>query len=96
VRVFYSNRQESNKRLGCVWLVLPNVSELLEKGVSLLVEGNFEDALSYFEQALLLEPTNSEIWNKKGSTLRSLGRYDEALECFNRALELDPSDKGAS
>ena len=96
MRVFSLNIQESHKRLGCVWLVLPNVSELLEKGSALLFEGNFDDALSYFEQALLLEPLNSEIWNKKGSTLRSLGRYDEALECFNRALALNPSDKKAS
>jgi len=76
--------------------IVPNVSELLEKGSVLLFEGNFEDALSYFEQALILEPQNSTIWNKKGSALRSLGRYDDALECFNRALELDPSDKKAS
>ncbi|MBM3904846.1 MAG: tetratricopeptide repeat protein [Thaumarchaeota archaeon] len=75
---------------------MPEVSELLEKGSKLLLEGNFEDALSYFEQAVLLEPQNPQTWNKKGSTLRSLGRYDDALECFNRALELDPSDKGAS
>lgn len=69
---------------------------MLEKGSKLLLEGNFEDALSYFEQALILEPKNPEVWNKKGSALRSLGRYDDALECFNRALELDPSDKRAS
>lgn len=76
--------------------IVPNASELLERGSSLLLEGNFEDALSYFEQALILEPSNPETWNKKGSALRSLGRYDDALECFNRALELDPSDKSAS
>ena len=75
---------------------MPTVLELLKKGKSLLYEGNFEEALSYFEQALLLEPNNGEILNQKGAVLRSLGRYDDALECFNRALELDPSDKSAS
>ncbi|MGQ0606778.1 MAG: tetratricopeptide repeat protein [Candidatus Nitrosotenuis sp.] len=75
---------------------MPKVSELLEKGKTLLYEGNFDDALSYFEQALVLEPSNVQIWNQKGVTLRSLGRYDDALECFNRALELDPADKTAS
>jgi len=53
-------------------------------------------ALSFFEQAMILEPNNPEIWNQKGSALRSLGRYDEALDCFNRALELEPSDKRSS
>lgn len=75
---------------------MPTVPELLIKGKSLLYEGNFEEALSYFEQALLLEPNNGEILNQKGAVLRSLGRYDDALECFNRALELDPADKTAS
>lgn len=75
---------------------MPTVPELLKKGKSLLIEGSFEEALSYFEQALLLEPNNGEILNQKGAVLRSLGRYDDALECFNRALELDPADKTAS
>jgi Flp pilus assembly protein TadD len=75
---------------------MPNVSEMMQKGKLLLYEGNFEDALSFFEQAVILEPNNPEIWNQKGSALRSLGRYDEALDCFNRALELEPSDKRSS
>lgn len=73
-----------------------DVMDLLQKGKDLLYEGNFDDALSYFEQALVLEPKNHDIWNQKGVALRSLGRYDDALECFNRALELDPADRTAS
>ncbi|MFM8659241.1 MAG: tetratricopeptide repeat protein [Candidatus Nitrosotenuis sp.] len=72
---------------------MPSVSEMLEKGNNLLLAGNFEDALSYFEQALILEPKNPTILNQKGAALRSLGRYDDALECFNRALELDPRNR---
>ena len=78
------------------WFFVPTVSEMMQKGKSLLYEGNFADALSYFEQAIILEPNNPDIWNQKGSTLRSLGRYDEALDCFNRALELEPADKRSS
>lgn len=68
----------------------------MQKGKALLLEGDFEQALSYFEQALLLDQKNAEVWNLKGAALRSMGRYDEALECFNKALELDPADKFAS
>lgn len=70
--------------------------ELIKKGKMFLVEGNFEQALSNFEQALLLDQKNAQIWNLKGAALRSMGRYDEAIECFNKALELDPADKYAS
>lgn len=72
---------------------MPSVAELLEKGGKLLLDGNFEDALSYFDQALVLEPKNTTILNQKGAALRSLGRYDDALECFNLALELDPKNR---
>ena len=73
-----------------------NIDDLVEKGKILLEENNFEAALGYFEQALLLNQNNPELWNYKGVALRSIGRYDEALECFNKSLELDPRDKTAS
>ena len=73
-----------------------NVEELLKNGKSLLDSGNYEKALSFFEQALLIKPNDAEIWNFKGVALRSLGRYDEAIECFNKSLEIDPKDKTAS
>jgi Flp pilus assembly protein TadD len=75
---------------------MSNIDELVEKGKTLLEENNFEAALGYFEQALLLNQNNPELWNYKGVALRSVGRYDEALECFNKSLELDPRDKTAS
>lgn len=72
------------------------IDELVTQGKALLDEGKFEDALSYFEQALVLDQDNADLWNHKGVTLRSLGRYQEALECFNKSLEIEPRDKEAS
>jgi Flp pilus assembly protein TadD len=69
---------------------------LIQNGVANLEDGNFEDALSFFEQALLLDPNNPDLWNQKGVTLRSLGRYDEASECYNKSLQLDPRDRASS
>ena len=75
---------------------MSETEELVSKGQQLLEEGKFEQALSFFEQALLLEQNNAELWNHKGVALRSMGRYDEALECFNKSLEIDPRDNTAS
>ena len=69
---------------------------LVSKGKVLLEEGKFDDALGYFEQALILKPNDPELLNFKGVALRSLGRYEEAIECFNKSLEIDPRDKFAS
>lgn len=75
---------------------MSEIDALVKQGNSLLNEGKFEEALGYFEQALLLDQTNPELWNYKGIALRSIGRYDEAIECFNKSLEIDPRDKTAS
>ena len=72
------------------------IDELVKKGKTLLNEGKFEDALSYFEQALTLDQGNADLWNHKGVALRSLGRCQEALECFNKSREIEPRDKEAS
>ena len=72
------------------------ISDLVAKGQSFLEDGKFDDALGFFEQALLLNQNDPDLWNNKGITLRSMGRYEEAMECFNRSLKLDPRDKNAS
>ena len=75
---------------------MSEIESLIQKGITNLNDGNFEDALSYFEQALLLKPDDPDLWNQKGVALRSLGRYDEASECYNKSLQLDPRDRASS
>ena len=75
---------------------MDQIKDLVLKGQSFLISGNFEDALGYFEQALLLNQKDPDLWNFKAVSLRSLGRYEEALECFNKSLEIDPRDRRAS
>ncbi|NQV39210.1 MAG: tetratricopeptide repeat protein [Nitrosopumilus sp.] len=72
------------------------IEELVKKGQSLMDGGQFADALGFFEQALLLNQNDPDLWNNKGIALRSLGRYEESMECFNKSLEVEPRDKFAS
>tara|TARA_B110000196_G_scaffold210553_1_gene180521 strand:- start:53 stop:280 length:228 start_codon:yes stop_codon:yes gene_type:complete len=72
------------------------IDELILSGKSFLENGNFDKALSFFEQALLLDTKNPDLWNYKGTALRSLGRYGESMDCFNHSLKLDPRDKFSS
>jgi tetratricopeptide (TPR) repeat protein len=75
---------------------VPDIEELVLKGKSFLESGDFDKALGFFEQALLLNPQNPDLWNYKGTALRSLGRYSESMECFNNSLKIDPRDKFSS
>jgi len=73
-----------------------DILDLIKKGNELMENCKFEESLSFFDQALLLQPNNPNLLNKKGVVLRSLGRYDEAIECFNKSLQLDPRDLDSS
>ncbi len=75
---------------------MDEIKKLVTKGRLFLEDGKFNDALSFFEQALLLNQNDPDLWNYKGTALRSLGRYEEAMECFNKSLRIDPRDKDAS
>ena len=65
-------------------------------GKKQLEDGHYNEALNSFEQAILLNQKDPDLWNLKGITLRSLGLYDEAIECFYKSLEIDPRDNNAS
>ena len=75
---------------------MESVDRLVILGKKQLEDGRYNEALNSFEQAILLNQKDPDLWNLKGITLRSLGRYDEAIECFNKSLEIDPRDKNAS
>ncbi len=75
---------------------MDEIKNLAIRGCLLLEDGQFNDALGFFEQALLLNQNDPNLWNYKGTALRSLGRYEEAMECFNKSLQIDPRDKHAS
>ena len=75
---------------------MESINELVTLGKKQLNDERYDDALNLFEQAILLNQKDPDLWNLKGIALRSLGRYDEAIECFNKSLEIDPRDKNAS
>ena len=73
-----------------------DVDILVKSGKKFLDEGDYNNALSFFDQALSIEPINADLWNLKGIALRSLGRYDEASDCYNKSLEIEPRDTESS
>ena len=75
---------------------MTDITDLTKSGKKLLDTENYNDALSFFDQALSQDPTNADLWNYKGIALRSLGRYAEALQCYNKSLEIEPRDKESS
>ncbi|HEY9793116.1 MAG TPA: tetratricopeptide repeat protein [Candidatus Obscuribacterales bacterium] len=51
-----------------------------------------EELISLLEQRLEDEPTNAELWLRKGTALAQLQRLDEAIKAFDKVTTLVPSD----
>jgi tetratricopeptide (TPR) repeat protein len=51
-----------------------------------------EDAISCFDQALILIPDDPGALSLRGYSLDSIGRYREAIDCFDKVLETQPRE----
>ncbi len=63
---------------------------LINMGVCLQHLGRFEEAIEYYNRALLINPSNKHALVDKAGTLRSLKFYDDALRYCREALRVDP------
>ena len=73
--------------------MLPGNSEV-PKAVGLIArrEGNWEESIAYFEQALTLDPRNVELLIHAASTYTMLRQFPAALKLYDRALDITPND----
>jgi tetratricopeptide (TPR) repeat protein len=68
------------------------IKEWSSIGISLMQEGNFVQALEYFDKILELDPTDAIALGNKGAALTQLGKHDEALLLYDKALQINPSN----
>jgi len=64
---------------------------LFEEGNDLLGEGKYEEAISIYDKALVIDPNHVLTLSNKGFALLNLGLNQEALEYFDKALAIDPN-----
>lgn len=61
-----------------------------DKGAMLQKQGQYEEAIQYFDKVLESNPQNYKAWFCKGLSLDTLGYQDKAIECYNKSLEIRP------
>ena len=60
-------------------------------GIALQAQGQYEKALTLFQQALALDPQRFDSLNNLGTLLRLLRRPHEAIPYLRQAVEIDPN-----
>jgi len=74
----------------------PEARELLISGLRIASWNNqFAEAITYYDQALAIDPNLTEAWMAKGVAHHNLGSYAESVGCLDSALALDPGNAAA-
>lgn len=58
-----------------------------------LLHGQWEKAITAYDEAIKAAPGDAELWNDRGVALYRLGRYESAIENYRKALKLDRHNK---
>jgi len=68
------------------------VEEVWLKSIVQHAAGDYEAAITSYEQVLKLRPNAYRAWYKRGNALCELGRYEEAIASYEQVLKLKPDD----
>lgn len=52
--------------------------------------GAFDEAISYFTEAITADQNYSEYYNERGNIYQKMGRLEEAVQDYQKAIELSP------
>jgi tetratricopeptide (TPR) repeat protein len=77
----------------CVRKMLPGNSEIPAALAQIARHrGNWDEAVAYYNQALVLDPRNVELLTEIADNYDDLRRFGNALKLYDRALEIRPND----
>ncbi|MFQ5933127.1 MAG: tetratricopeptide repeat protein [Dehalococcoidia bacterium] len=68
-----------------------SAEEYVTRGLDFADQGDFQNAILDFTEALRLAPEFYQAYYNRGITYNKLKQYQQAIDDFTRALELNPS-----
>lgn len=70
----------------------PQVLAFLEQGIKCYQQGQYVQAVNYFQEALRLQDTHSEAWYLFGAASVQLGEYTKGINALKQAIALNPQE----
>ena len=71
---------------------MPDKYELYDQAVDLIAEGNADEAVNRYREAIALDAEFADAWQGIALALNDLGRHAEAIDAAKRLCELTPDD----
>ena len=69
-------------------------SDLFNKGVASLKQGDFQEAIDVFSRLIDQDPLNPDVYRNRGVAYMKVNNYDAAISDFESALKIRPDIKG--
>lgn len=63
------------------------------RGLELMSQKQFHEALEYYDLLFLKDPGSAVLWVQRGQILEDLGRHDESHDSFIQAFMIDPQSE---
>ena len=63
--------------------------KFFKRGNVKIKEGEFADAVHWFDESLIQDPKFADAYNNRGLAYQKIEKIDEAIQDFNKAIELD-------
>jgi len=87
----FFNAKEMLKPLKLLEKKIKNVKlDWNDRGDTYFDNGNYKEAIKYYDRALEADLKDVRAWSGKGLSLHNLGKYKEALKCYDKALNCRP------
>jgi hypothetical protein len=71
-----------------------NISSELQSmcanGNTRFIQNNYEEAITYFDQAIQMAPGSKYAWKDRGDALSAIADYEKAIESYDEALRIEP------
>ena len=68
-----------------------DLADIIKNAVKLDTLGQYEEALSWYDQALKIDPKDVDTMFKKALLLSKTGKYEQAIFLFDQVIEIDPT-----
>ena len=79
----YFNRLLFIQKKPEIFFLQANIHKQLEK---------YDTAITYFEEAIKLNPNFFEAYNNLGNTKKRIGKIEDAISCFKKAIQLNENN----
>jgi tetratricopeptide (TPR) repeat protein len=86
------------QQIWMLWSTHPTdqkLTSLLDEGSRLIQDQQYNKAIDVFTEAIELDPTWAEAWNKRATVFYMVGEFQKSQEDIDKVLELEERHFGA-